>query len=250
MTAFVSEATLFALLVLCRVGGCFLVLPGLSGSRIPAQVRIMLVVGISVSLLSLVWDNLQGLDVAKPAVLARLMVFETIIGLFIGLSVRFFLLALGFMVTAMGTVIGYGNLMGPGFEETEPQAALGTLLTMSAVLLLFIFDFHHMVIMSLMHSYELLPANGLLPTEAFILNLGDALKDSFFLVLRLGSPFIAYALVVNLMIGVLNKLTPQIPIYFVSLPFIIFGGLILLYFALPSFLTLFVEGFFDFQELR
>ena len=76
------------------------------------------------------------------------------------------------------------------------------------------------------------------------------LRESFLLVLRLGSLFIAYSLVVNLMIGILNKLTPQIPIYFISLPFLIFGGLLLLYFAVPSFLSLFVDGFFEFKVFR
>ena len=44
-------------------------------------------------------------------------------------------------------------------------------------------------------------------------------------VIRLGSPFIAYAILVNLAIGFVNKLTPQIPVYFISLPFVIAGGL-------------------------
>ena len=147
-------------------------------------------------------------------------------------------------------VIGFGNLMGPGFEDTEPQAALGTLLTMAALLLLFIFDFHHAVIQSLIASYSVVPVNGGFETQTYLLNLTETLKEAFLLVLRLGSPFIAYALVMNLMIGILNKLTPQIPIYFISLPFLIFGGLLLLYFAIPTFLSLFVDGFFEFKVFR
>ena len=118
---------------------------------------------------------------------------------------------------------------------------------MSAVLLLFIFDFHHAVIRSLIASYSVVPVTGGIETETYLMNLTETLKESFLLVLRLGSPFIAYALVINLMIGILNKLTPQIPIYFISLPFVIAGGILLLYFAVPTFLTLFVEGFLEFR---
>jgi flagellar biosynthesis protein FliR len=64
-------------------------------------------------------------------------------------------------------------------------------------------------------------------------------------VLRLSSPFLAYALVVNLLLGLLNKLTPQIPVYFVSLPFVLTGGLLLLYFAIPALLSQFAEGYAD-----
>ena len=47
----------------------------------------------------------------------------------------------------------------------------------------------------------------------------------------------------NLAIGLLNKLTPQIPIYFISLPFVITGGLILTYFGITTFLSLMADGF-------
>ncbi|WP_425530453.1 flagellar biosynthetic protein FliR [Stenotrophomonas maltophilia] len=46
-------------------------------------------------------------------------------------------------------------------------------------------------------------------------------------------------------IGFVNKLTPQIPIYFISLPFVIAGGLILFYFAVPTLLSLFGDGFIE-----
>lgn len=250
MTALASDTVLLVLLAFCRVGACFLVLPGISSSRVPVQVRLLLVVAITIAMLGQIWPLLSIADIGQPSLLARLIVSETMIGVFIGLCVRFYLLALGFIASAIGMVIGFGNLMGPGFEDTEPQAALGTLLTMAALLLLFIFDFHHAVIQSLIASYSVVPVNGGFETQTYLLNLTETLKEAFLLVLRLGSPFIAYALVMNLMIGILNKLTPQIPIYFVSLPFLIFGGLLLMYFAIPSFLSLFVDGFFEFKVFR
>jgi len=250
LIANISDATILAALAFCRIGGCFLVLPGLSSARVPAQVRLLLVVAVTASLLAQIWSHFANVPVDQPYQIAKLMVSETIIGLFIGFSVRFYLLALGFMATAIGTVIGYGNLMGPGFEETEPQAAFGTLLTMAALLILFILDFHHAVIRSLIGSYSVMPVSGGFATHPMLVNLTETLQQSFLLVLRLGSPFIAYALIVNLMIGVLNKLTPQIPIYFISLPFVITGGLVLLYFAVPMFLSLFVDGFFELKVIR
>jgi len=62
-------------------------------------------------------------------------------------------------------------------------------------------------------------------------------------VLRLGSPFVAYSLLVNLTIGFVNKLVPQIPVYFISLPFVIAGGLTIFYFAIGTMLSLFADGF-------
>ncbi len=60
--------------------------------------------------------------------------------------------------------------------------------------------------------------------QAALVDVTDTLSESFLVVLRLGSPFVAYSLLVNLTIGFVNKLVPQIPVYFISLPFVIAGG--------------------------
>lgn len=237
-----SAAILLVALAICRIGGCFLVLPGLSSDRVPAQVRILIVVVISLSVAQQVWPELQEAGIVTTADLLRAMLGETLIGLFIGLVVRFYLMALSFIANAIGMMVGYGNLMGAGIEATEPQAALGTLVSMTALVMLFAMDFHHAVILGLIGSYRVLPVGGPITGEVMLLNLTATLSESFLLVLRLGSPFIAYALIANVTIGVLNKLTPQIPVYFVSLPYLIFGGLVFLYFGLPLLLPAFIDG--------
>ena len=42
--------------------------------------------------------------------------------------------------------------------------------------------------------------------------------SAFILALQISSPFIVYALIINLMVGIANKLIPQIPVYFISRP--------------------------------
>ena len=76
-----------------------------------------------------------------------------------------------------------------------------------------------------------------------LVTLTDTLSETFILMLRLASPFIVYGLIFNLAIGMVNKLAPQIPIYFISIPFILAGGLLLLFFGISNYLTLFLDGF-------
>jgi flagellar biosynthetic protein FliR len=71
----------------------------------------------------------------------------------------------------------------------------------------------------------------------------DVLSEAFLVMVQLGSPFIAYGIIVNLAIGFVNKLTPQIPIYFISLPFVLAGGILLLYLGIGPLLRLFADGF-------
>jgi flagellar biosynthetic protein FliR len=79
--------------------------------------------------------------------------------------------------------------------------------------------------------------------QGALIDIADTVSQSFYLTLRLASPFIAYAILANLAIGFVNKLAPQIPVYFVSLPFIIAGALTLLYFGIGILLSLFGDGF-------
>ena len=54
-----------------------------------------------------------------------------------------------------------------------------------------------------------------------------------------------FGVVANFAIGLVNRLTPQIPIFFISGPFLIIGGLFLFYFISGSMVTAFMADFAD-----
>ena len=72
--------------------------------------------------------------------------------------------------------------------------------------------------------------------------LASRLSEAFVLTLRITSPFIVYSVIVNLAVGLINKLTPSIPVYFISVPFVLFGGFLLLYLTSDELLTQFMLG--------
>jgi flagellar biosynthetic protein FliR len=172
-----------------------------------------------------------------------MIVSELMIGALIGLMARLYMMALQFIGAGVAMLIGYGGMAGPGIEEAEPQAALASIISFSALLLLFVFDFHHEVVRALVASYSVAPLNVFFNPQAALVDIADTLSEAFFMVLRLGSPFVAYAILVNLTIGFVNKLVPQIPVYFISLPFVIAGGLVIIYFGAGSMLALFADSF-------
>ena len=94
-----------------------------------------------------------------------------------------------------------------------------------------------------MASYRIAPPNLLFSPRSALTDVTDTLSESFMVMLQLGSPFVAYGILVNLAIGFVNKMTPQIPIYFISLPFVLAGGLLLVYLGIGPMLHLFAEGF-------
>jgi flagellar biosynthesis protein FliR len=239
----VEGAVLAAFLAFCRIGGCFLLMPGLSSVRVPLQVRLFVAFAATGALLVHLWDQIVPFIDSRPVVLLPMIGSELLIGGLIGMLARIYVLALQFIAAAIAMLIGYSGMAGPGIEEPEPQAALSAIISFSALLLLFIFDFHHEVIKALIASYRVAPINALFHPQAALIDVTDTLSEAFFVMIRLGSPFVAYAILVNLAVGFINKLTPQIPVYFISLPFTIVGGLIILYFAAGTLLSLYAGGF-------
>lgn len=243
MTATLPDFVIAAFVTFCRVGGCFMIMPGLSSARVPLQIRLFVAVAATFALLINMSDEVIPHTRQQPAGLVLLVISETLIGGLIGLMARFYVLALQFTASSISMMIGFNGGMGHAIEESEPQATLASLISFSALLVLFILNFHHEIIKAIVLSYRLAPLDGFYNPQSGLVDLTDTLSEAFMVMLRLGSPFLAYSLLVNLAIGFINKLTPQIPVYFISLPFVIAGGTILLYLGAPVLLSLFADGF-------
>ncbi len=243
MSGLTESVVVAAFLAFCRIGGCFMIMPGLSSARVPMQVRLFVAIAATGALLMHLWDQILPFASREPAILVPMVISELLTGGLIGLVARLYMLALQFVGSGITMLIGLGGGAAPGIESGEPQSALGDIISLSALLLLFVFDFHHDIVRALVRSYEIAPVNVFFDPRRALVDVTDTLGESFLIALRLGSPFVAYAILVNLSIGFVNKLTPQIPVYFISLPMVIAGGLILFYFAVATMLRLFADGF-------
>ncbi|MCX8569815.1 MULTISPECIES: flagellar biosynthetic protein FliR [Hyphomicrobiales] len=245
MNASAQGLVLAAFLAFCRIGACFMLMPGLSSVRVPTHIRLFVAVAATGGLLVHLWDQIFPFVDARPGILMPMIASELLIGGLIGLMARLYILALMFMGNGVAMLIGFNSVGGHAIEENEPQGPLASIISIAALLLLFTLNFHHEIIRALVASYKVAPINLFFNPQAALVDVTDTLSESFMVVLRLGSPFIAYAILINLTIGFVNKLTPQIPVYFISLPFVVTGGLILVYFGIGTMLSLFADGFGD-----
>lgn len=248
MSAIGPDAVLQTFLLFCRIGACLMLMPGYASPRVPAQVRLLICAAATLALAPLLLPAVQDvLSRPEPPEMIALVASETLTGALLGLVARVFFLALQFMAVAAASFAGYGGAPGLPIEEAEPAPAFATLITVTATVLFFNSDLHWQVLRALAGSYALLPVAAPLLLDASLARLADATSYAFILALQISSPFVAYALVVNLMFGIANKLVPQIPVYFISVPFVIAGGLFLLYIAAGELLRLFLDGFASFM---
>lgn len=246
MTELASDAILAVLIIFCRIGGCLMVVPGFATPRIPMQVRLFVAMAVTLALSPILMPTVKATG-ANPslAILLPLMVLETIVGLMIGLMARAFFAALQFFASAVAMFAGVGGIFGTPIDDHEPAAPLTVLITTTATVMVFLTDRHWELLGALLDSYAAIPIQGTGEMQGRLVPVVDALSRSFYLCLQVASPFLIYSLLVNLMFGIANRLVQQIPVYFVSMPFVIAGGLLLLYFTMAELIRIFMAGYGD-----
>jgi flagellar biosynthetic protein FliR len=244
---FAGQSIVAAFVVFARVGGCLMLMPGFSSDRIPVQVRLFIAIALSLAVTPLVYDAVVKLVAdGQPVTLLRVMVLEMMTGVTIGVMGRVFFVALETIGMAVSMSIGLSQNIGAPIDEDQPLPALTTLLTLGATALLFFTDLHLEILKAIAASYRMLPPGAGFSTQFALAQVSDKTAQAFMIALRLGSPFLIFSIVVNLAIGLTNRLVPAVQIFFISQPFLLLGGLLLLYFSIKPMLSMFIEAFGQF----
>lgn len=236
-------AILALFIAFCRIGGCVMVLPGFSSARIPPFIRLLVAVAVSMAVLPLLWDTIYPkVSVAGHGYIV-LVISETFIGVMFGLIARFYTLGLQFAGSTVAMMIGFNAPGSSDVIEDTPENQLTNLISFAGLMLLFALDFHHVVFRALVDSYSAMAVGDIVDPQKALITLTDTLAATFYIMLRLASPFILYGLMFNISVGMINKLAPQIPVYFISTPYLLMGGLFMLYLSIAALVQQFADAF-------
>ena len=161
----------------------------------------------------------------------------------IGLLGRFFFLALETMTVAVSFSIGLSSTIGPPMDGDDALPTIASFVSLAAVLLVFVTDLHWEVLRGLASSYDVLPVNQAFNPRIGLVQLTDDATRTFLFTLRIAAPFLVFTVVANFAVGLINKLVPAIPVSFISVPFLLAGGLFILYFTIRPAMELFTSAF-------
>lgn len=240
-----ATATFLSLfLIFCRIGACLMLLPGYSSVRIPSNVRLFIAVGVSLAVSPGLMPDIKPLiGAAGDDIRLQMIVTELLNGAMIGLLGRIFMIALQFSGSFVANAIGMGQAVGAPIEEAEAMPAIVSLITLAATVMIFSLNLHAEILKAIVASYRTMPVEAGFAARSGLVQITDNLDETFLLCLRIASPFVVYAVIVNFAIGLMNKMTPQIPVYFISMPFVVAGGMMLLGVSIGDFLRIFLENY-------
>jgi len=227
----------------CRIGGCIMVLPGFSTARLPVTIRVLLAVTVTMALLPVMWDLIYPRIRGTTPDYMLLCIFETLIGVVLGMIARFYALGLQFLGTVLTMMIGLNTPPAGDILEDTSEGQLTNILTFAGLMVLFMLDFHHQVFIAIADTYRTLPPGTVFDPQKALISLTDTLTATFYVMLRLASPFILFNVLFNVAIGFINKLAPIVPVYFISAPYLVMGGTILLYLSVAAMLSLYADAF-------
>ncbi|POF30132.1 flagellar biosynthesis protein FliR [Roseibium marinum] len=247
---FNASVLLAVFLLFCRIGACLMIIPGFGSNRIPVRIRLFVALSVSLALSPLLTPAIQAaLPDEELATVAWFIGAELLTGAFIGFLGRAFIAALETLTTLVSMSIGLSNMPGLPIEGVDALPPVANLFTVTATAMVFITNQHWEILRGLVASYEAIPAGVPLTAVSSLEQFTDQLAQTFVLALRVCSPFVVYTVVVNLAVGLVNKLTPQIPVYFISMPFVIAGGLYFLYLVIAEAIMIFLDGYFTWLQI-
>ncbi|MBL6946492.1 MAG: flagellar biosynthetic protein FliR [Rhodospirillales bacterium] len=229
-------------LVFARVGTAIAFLPGFSAAYVSPRIRLLLALTVTLVVLPMLIADLPVIP-ESPVGLTLLILSEALIGSFFGILGR---IAMGALHTA-GTMIAYLSSMANAFVQdpiSEQQGSVisGFLMTVGVVLV-FVMDVHHLMLRAIIQSYSLF-----IPGEMPMLGdlaqvVARRVMDSFFLGVQLASPFLVTGITHYVMLGILGRLMPALPVFFFGLPIQIATQLSVMILVLSSIMLVFMTRF-------
>lgn len=239
---YIAQTVFVYILVMTRVGVLFMLLPALGDQSIPTRIRVALAAVVSLVILPSAASSFGAIP-NSVFDLFVMVIHEFLVGALIGSVLRIILAA----VHTTGTVVAFqiGLAAAQNFDPSQggQTALVAKVLTIVAVTLIFVTDMHHLMLAGMKLSYEYFQPSAPLSMENMAMLIVRTVTVSFELGIQIAAPFLVYALMFNLSLGLVARLVPSLPVFFVGLPLNMMLGLSLLAILLGSMMQVFISTF-------
>jgi flagellar biosynthesis protein FliR len=205
------------LLVFTRLGTAFMAAPGFGEGFISPRVRLSIALAVSFLVMLFVGDKMPS-EPANPVELLLLLTGEVLIGLILGGALRMVLSSLHVAGTIIAQQSGLAaaQFFDPG--QMTQGAITSTFLTMMGLTMIFVTDLHFLFLQGTFASYTIFPVGELPPLGDLSMLVTNFVQGSFKLGFQIASPFLVFGLTFYIGVGLINRLMPQVQVFFVAMP--------------------------------
>ncbi len=219
------------MLVSVRFGAMMLAAPFYSAAAISIPVRVLLTVTLSIVMIGAVpVPQVDVLSLQGAIALGR----EVLIGVAIGfvMQLAFAAIAVAGEQISFATGLGFAAMVDPQTGMQSPVIA--QFLSVVLVLVFLSLDGHHVLLRQLAASFTVLPLGGTSLDPKMWLSILQSAALVFSAGFLVALPVVVALTLINLVVGMLTRLAPQMNIFSVGFPVTILVGLVLMVISVPG----------------
>lgn len=226
-----AQIILFSL-ILMRMSGFILLNPILGRRNIPAVVKAGFIFVLTLVIYS--FSKGEAFEVSSSIEYGFLLIKEFAAGFAVGFVTELFF----FVVTFAGYVMDFqmGMSMSTVYDpQSNAQLPItGSLLQAFYVLLFFAVDGHLALMKILIESADIVPYGGILLTQDLAAKILELFTECVVMGMKFAFPILAAEFLIEIAVGLLNKIVPQINVFVINIQLKVIVGLgLLAFFASP-----------------
>ena len=236
---FTIEYIEYAVLIITRISMIFFIVPFFGNVNIPVRIKIALSFFLSL----IIMNSVDYSAVSYQGMLGYsiLIAQEAVTGLLIGIGSGFTLYILNFSGHMLDMEIGFSMAMEMD-PTTQVQTTISATFLTAVFMLMFIAsDMHYFLIDAVVDSYKVIPiGEGIVSPNLYKIFVQYVI-DYFVIGFRIILPVFACILVINVILGILARIAPQMNMFVFGMQLKVFAGLSLIFILMN-----FVPGITDF----
>jgi flagellar biosynthetic protein FliR len=217
---------------LTRVLALLATAPVLSHQAIPIRVRVGIALAITLAIAPVVGaPPLAGVLEARGLVS---LAHNILVGLALGFAVRLVFVGIELAGQMIGLQIGlsFAGYFSP--DSGQSENVVSSFMAMLTLLMFLAVDGHLILLSALVESFRVFPVEAAGGSPIDPLMLVRAAADVFAIALTICLPILAVMLLVNVVLGVMARIAPQLNLFAVGFPLTVLAGLAALALFLPT----------------
>jgi flagellar biosynthetic protein FliR len=211
----VEQILLHAMPIALRVGGLMSFAPLLGSSAIPARIKVVFTMILTLLLYPICSVPSFALT---PGGWTRLVLAEAALGLAMGLCLQFAFEAVQLAGQIAGFQFGFSlvNIIDPQTNIDTP--VLSIFYQLMALMIFLQLNAHHWLLRGLTKSFEYVPVGSIVISAATMKDLFRDASGMWLAGVQIATPVLFATVLIDVMVGFLSKASPQMPAILLSIP--------------------------------
>ena len=226
------------LLIVIRITAMIAAAPFLGDKRIPVIAKVGLGCFAALIMLPLIEFLPSSHKTAPGFIYAALR--EGMVGLSIGFLAKLLFVGVQFSGQFVSLQMGFAmaQLFNPATENNVP--VLGEFYYIVAILIYLAIGGHGFLFDAIAQSFNVVPLGELAFQDEFFRVFTELTSEVFVIALKIAAPVFVSILIIDLSLGLVARLVPQMNVFIFGFPLKISVGILIIAFGLPIFGTLFI----------